>query len=1041
MKRGTLLGGKIFKIGLFLYMIFLMGFIYGIGDPNQPQLYVNDKTRMIDQNSTENLYNLIPILSNDGTDLDEFILQTGTFLNSSRSLETPSSFQYILNSSFGTEIYNLMNHTESVSAVSFSPDGTLLVTGSADDSLKIWNVITGKEIVDSGDEGHDFNVNTLAFSPDGSLLASGSDDKSIYLWTINDKELIKINEFAKDPNDSIKSISFSPDGSIIVSGGSANKIKFWDVDSGENLYPSLDITGGDVESLAFSPDGNYLASATGGNNRSIIIWNVTDFSKISESEPRILTGHTAAVLSVDFSPDGKQLVSGGIDSKVILWNLTSNINRTWTEHTESVYSVSFSPDGHYIASGSGDNSIKLWNITSIDDSAINTFSGHVNQINAVNFSPDGTLLASGSQDTDIKVWNTGRVSNDSDGDGMGDLWEVQYGLNPQEFEDKFGDLDSDGLYNSLEYFLNTSPNNTDTDSDEMSDKWEYLWNLLLLEKDGSADFDKDGITNIYEYWHNLNPKLDDANKDKDNDGFLNIIEFHMGLNASWIGDGAIDSDKDGMSNFFEFIYGLDWTIDDANLDPDGDGMPNLYEHQMGLIPTIPDAQDDLDGDEMPNLWEYQMGLDASEPSDADSDKDNDGLSNLREYLEKTNATNYDTDGDRMGDYFEVLYNRTYYFSNGLRPTVPDSIGDNDFDGMSNFFEFQYNFNPVDDSDGSRDFDGDWISNSDEAKSGTNPTEIFSFPIFSFSIFHFLLGISIIGFSAILFLGFQYRKKKQEELIRIFGAPDYPTVIKVRKSGYPLFSAYIDAETEAKLLVESANTYFYKGNYSQAIKKYEQALASFEKLENAPLVAETVFRLSYSLYEEGNLTKESSVLKRYPSQPFEKEVISAFDFLIRALLAQIDENWGLANKAWEEASKTEDLPIEFKMISKGALLESEFRSWSSNPTETQQTDFLDRLEEWKTICIENKLHTSLCESYLLRFRVDLAMHKFFNLEKLLTECSKTAKNFNLEKYSKIAERNLDYYKKNILPILSLPEDMAEEERKKYVKQALELLDEN
>jgi WD40 repeat protein len=126
---------------------------------------------------------------------------------------------------------------------------------------------------------------------------------------------------------------------------------------------------------------------------------------LSQGQPvRTLTGHTDAVTSVAFSPDGRLLASGsGYDDKTIkLWEVASgSLVRTLTD-TDIVNSVAFSPDGRLLASGSSDGTIKLWKVAT--GGLVRTLSGHTGWVLEVAFSPDGRLLASGSY-KEIKLWD------------------------------------------------------------------------------------------------------------------------------------------------------------------------------------------------------------------------------------------------------------------------------------------------------------------------------------------------------------------------------------------------------------------------------------------------------------------------------------------------------------------------------------------------------------------------------------------------------------------------------------------------------------
>ncbi|MFO0147398.1 MAG: NACHT and WD repeat domain-containing protein [Microcystis sp.] len=151
-----------------------------------------------------------------------------------------------------------------------------------------------------------------------------------------------------------------------------------------------------VTSVNFSPDGKTLVSVSRDN--TIKLWNVETGEEI-----RTLKGHYG-VQCVNFSPDGKTLVSGSWDNTIKLWNVeTGEEIRTLKGHNGPVNSVNFSPDGKTLVSGSGDKTIKLWNVETGQE--IRTLKGHDNSVISVNFSPDGKTLVSGSGDKTIKLWN------------------------------------------------------------------------------------------------------------------------------------------------------------------------------------------------------------------------------------------------------------------------------------------------------------------------------------------------------------------------------------------------------------------------------------------------------------------------------------------------------------------------------------------------------------------------------------------------------------------------------------------------------------
>lgn len=141
----------------------------------------------------------------------------------------------------------------------------------------------------------------------------------------------------------------------------------------------------------------------------IVVLVSAAFAAGQKPELSVQTGHSAQVLALAFTSDGKLLVSGSVDQTIVFWNpATGNQLRALKGHSGTVNSIAFSPDDKQLASGSADNSIKIWDVAS--GSAKQTMTGHTLYVSSVAFSPDGKMLASGSGDQSVKLWDvvTGR---------------------------------------------------------------------------------------------------------------------------------------------------------------------------------------------------------------------------------------------------------------------------------------------------------------------------------------------------------------------------------------------------------------------------------------------------------------------------------------------------------------------------------------------------------------------------------------------------------------------------------------------------------
>ncbi|MEG4859913.1 serine/threonine-protein kinase [Microcoleus sp. K1-B6] len=152
-----------------------------------------------------------------------------------------------------------------------------------------------------------------------------------------------------------------------------------------------------VTSVAFSPDGATLAS--GSEDKTIEMWKL-------ETGKRwyTLTGHSDWVTCVAFSPDGETLASGGRDKTIQIWDLKKG--KWWYAlrgHQDRVYAVAFSRDGQVLASGSRDKTVQLWNLNK--GKGMSALTGHAGGVEAVAFSPGGEFLASGSRDKTVQLWD------------------------------------------------------------------------------------------------------------------------------------------------------------------------------------------------------------------------------------------------------------------------------------------------------------------------------------------------------------------------------------------------------------------------------------------------------------------------------------------------------------------------------------------------------------------------------------------------------------------------------------------------------------
>ena len=162
---------------------------------------------------------------------------------------------------------------------------------------------------------------------------------------------------------------------------------------------------GAVLSVDFSPDGRWLASASRDDAVRLWDWQAED----PAAAGRVLRGHKADVTSVAFGPDGRWLASASMDRTIRLWDLQAadpaGSVQVLTGHENEVWSVTFSPDGRWLASGSYDATARLWDLQAPDPAAApRVLRGHEGIVWSVAFSPDGRWLTTTGNDATIRLW-------------------------------------------------------------------------------------------------------------------------------------------------------------------------------------------------------------------------------------------------------------------------------------------------------------------------------------------------------------------------------------------------------------------------------------------------------------------------------------------------------------------------------------------------------------------------------------------------------------------------------------------------------------
>lgn len=338
----------------------------------------------------------------------------------------------------------LTGHSGAARFVAFSADGTRLITGDDEGTVRHWSTSTGQLLQTFTGPSHE--LQSVAFSADGSRLGGANDRGSVRLWNVASGELLSK---LTGPVGPVKSLSVSLDATRVATVVEGFRVCLWDATSGvlkktcTTRVDDMDLTGTDsarrMNLVVLSPDGACLA--TGDNVGRVHLWNAAS----GRSQGTLPAGFRGAVRSMAFSPDGTRLAAGANDGTVRLWDATTGTPlRTFSGHNSSVVSIAFSADNAYLATGDRDGSVRLWDaatgervrataglngpmtavavkpsgaflaVASASDvrlldaatgALLDTLHAGSSEVKSLAFSPDGSWLAAGGHDGAVRLWD------------------------------------------------------------------------------------------------------------------------------------------------------------------------------------------------------------------------------------------------------------------------------------------------------------------------------------------------------------------------------------------------------------------------------------------------------------------------------------------------------------------------------------------------------------------------------------------------------------------------------------------------------------
>ncbi len=328
----------------------------------------------------------------------------------------------------GNDVITLEGHTDEVLAVAVSPDGTSVLTGSADGTARLWHAGTGAEL-ETFDELDGLAVRAVAFvlhEGEEHILIGGVESTGTYpnqqktatLWHSGTEETstFSVSQIA-GTGISGGVLALSADGTLVAVGASSIapaphsfQVKVWEVESGEELMRdlkgSMDFTPW-ATAIGFSPNGEHTLIGRNGGRIDVL---VTDGGEVAHS----FDAHTGRVTALAPAADASLLLTGSHDGTARLWDAAGEeeeLLRTMDTHGDHVLAVDISVGADRILTAGADNRAMLWDGGT--QGLMEIFTGHEDSITAAAFFPNVTHFVTASLDGTAKVWQYWEIAPES----------------------------------------------------------------------------------------------------------------------------------------------------------------------------------------------------------------------------------------------------------------------------------------------------------------------------------------------------------------------------------------------------------------------------------------------------------------------------------------------------------------------------------------------------------------------------------------------------------------------------------------------------
>lgn len=293
------------------------------------------------------------------------------------------------------EIRTLKGHTSGVRCLQF--DGTKLISGSIDRSLKVWNWRTGECI--STYTGHSGGVISLHF--DSAILASGSVDKTIKIWNFEDKSTFLL----RGHTDWVNAVKVDSASRTVFSASDDFTVRLWDLDT-KSCIQIFDGHVGQVQQVLPLPhefdleedETDITSSENETISSTISLPNDVPHPSLADVPPNEVYGPSSATSSRPMPP--RYMLTGALDSTIRLWDTTTRkCLRTYFGHVEGIWALA--ADTIRVVTGAEDRMVKVWDARS--GHCDRTFTGHAGPVTCVGLSDE--KMCTGSEDCEVRLYS------------------------------------------------------------------------------------------------------------------------------------------------------------------------------------------------------------------------------------------------------------------------------------------------------------------------------------------------------------------------------------------------------------------------------------------------------------------------------------------------------------------------------------------------------------------------------------------------------------------------------------------------------------